>query len=162
MCVCVSLCECVSKYTWWGRSWGTQECHAPALDGQPAVPVPALEVGDRALFWGPLVLMRGMALMWVLSLPSPVLACLTPHPLSMHRCGHFNLPSGTDCSPYPAWDPTHSTWIHPFLGTHHSASSLLLPPHLLLSQPRSHAGHTPILCSISEWAFRACTPKPAP
>lgn len=74
MCVCFSLCECVSKYTWWGRSWGTQECHAPALDGQPAVPVPALEVGDRALFWGPLVLMRGMALMWVLSLPSPVLA----------------------------------------------------------------------------------------
>ena len=72
MCVCV--CECVSKYTWWGRSWGTQECHAPALEGQPAVPVPALEVGDRALSWGPLVLMRGMALTWVLSLPSPVLA----------------------------------------------------------------------------------------
>lgn len=39
-----------------------------------AVPVPAVEVGDRALSWGPLVLMRGMALMWVLSMPPPVLA----------------------------------------------------------------------------------------
>lgn len=29
---------------------------------------------DRALSWGPLVLMRGMALMWVLSMPSPGLA----------------------------------------------------------------------------------------
>lgn len=41
---------------------------------EAAVPVPALEVGDRALSWGPLVLMRGMALMWVLSMPPPVLA----------------------------------------------------------------------------------------
>lgn len=41
---------------------------------EAAVPVPALEVGDRALSWGPLVLMRGMALMWVLSTPPPVLA----------------------------------------------------------------------------------------
>lgn len=41
---------------------------------EAAVPVPALEVGDRALSWGPLVLMRGMALTWVLSMPPPILA----------------------------------------------------------------------------------------
>lgn len=33
-----------------------------------------MEVGDRALSWGPLVLMRGMALTWVLSMPPPILA----------------------------------------------------------------------------------------
>lgn len=69
----VSLRECVSKYTWWQRNWGDsgvpQTCSREA-----AVPVPALEVGDRALSWGPLVLMRGMALTWVLSMPPPVLA----------------------------------------------------------------------------------------
>ena len=65
-------------------------------------------------------------------------------------------------APTPPGIPPTAPGFVPFLGTHHSASPLLLPPHLMLSQPRSHACHTPILCSISEWTFRLCTPKPAP
>lgn len=65
-------------------------------------------------------------------------------------------------APTPPGIPPTAPGFVPVLGTHHSASPLLLPPHLLLSQPRSHACHAPILCSISEWAFGVCTPKPAP
>lgn len=68
-------------------------------------------------------------------------------PSSLHaQMWASTLPSGTDCSPHPPGIPPHSTWIRPFLGTHHSASAPPPPPpHLPLSQPRSHAGHS---CSV--------------
>lgn len=94
-------------------------------------------------------------------LPSPVLACLTPHPLSVHRWRAFKFQLALRYQLQPP----------PRLGSHPQLldSSLSWGPitqlplsHLLLSQPRSHACHAPILCSISEWAFGVCTPKPAP
>lgn len=73
MYVCFPLRECVSEYTWGGRSQG--DSGVPhTCSREAAVPVPAVKVGDRALSWGPLVLMKGMALTWVLSMPPPVLA----------------------------------------------------------------------------------------